>query len=412
MVISNIFLDKDTHFLTLSADIAFRGKSIQRAYLKIDRKYESLISDDASPFLAAVLLPCMKTKENIYIDGNVSAKLLQNTHAIMNLIKKWNIGLSKVKIRCRDVTHDSQKPKFVGSFFTAGVDSFYTYLKKSKTKEKITHLILVHGFDIPLENKSFFKEVKKTIEKVAKEEKIQPVIIETNIGTIVEQRLIWDFSHGGALGAVALFLRGGMKEIFISGAVKNNELFPYGTHPQLDKLWSTQTLSVQSIGGEHNRLEKIIHVVSKSPLALKYLRVCTQNIKGKYNCSRCHKCLITMIYLYSADVLKEAKTFDPVLDLSLVKQMYYDYKFKYNTQAEAILAFLKREKRDKELQDAISYSLAKSKKPQVMKRISQIIAQWDQNHNERRLYQFIFTMNNKEDRNVLFKFLLNRGILK
>jgi len=412
MVISNIFLDKDTHYLTLSADIAFRGKSVQRAYFKIDRKNESLVADDASPFLAAVLLPCMKTKENIYIDGNVSAKLLQNTHAIMNLIKKWNIGLTKVKIRCRDVTHDSQMPKFVGSFFTAGVDSFYTYLKKDKTKEKITHIILVHGFDIPLENKSFFKEVKKTIEKVAKEEKIQPVIIETNIGHIVEQRLVWDFSHGGALGAVALFLRGGMKEVFISGAVKNNELFPYGTHPQLDKLWSTKTLSVQSIGGEYNRLEKITNVVSKSPLALKYLRVCTQNIKGNYNCSRCHKCLMTMIYLYYSQALEKAKTFDSELDLTLVKHMYYDYKLKYNRQAEVVLALLKREKREKELQDAINYSLTQSKKPHIMKRMSQIIAQWDQNHNERRLYQFIFNMNAKEDRNMLFKFLLNRGILK
>ena len=412
MVISNIFLGKDTRFLTLSADIAFRGKSVQRAYLKVNKKYESMVINDASPFLAAVLLPCMKTQENIYIDGSVSGKLLENTNAIMHVVKKWNIGLSKIKIRCKEVTQDKGKPKFVGSFFTAGVDSFYTYLKQRKTKDKVTHLILVHGFDIPLENKTFFKEVKKTIEKVAKEEKIQSVIIETNIGHIIEQRLVWDFSHGGALASVALFLREGLKRISISSAVRNNELFPYGTHPHLDKLWSTEKLAVQSIGGEYNRLEKIINVVGKSPLALQYLRVCTQNIKGKYNCSRCHKCLITMMYLYSIGVLHKSKTFDTKLDLTHVRHMYYDYKFKYNTQAEAVLALLKREKREKELQDAIVYSLTESRKPHVMKRIYQIIAQWDQNHNERKLYQFVFSLNGKEDRNALFKFLLNRGILK
>jgi hypothetical protein len=412
MVISNIILDKETRFITLSADIAFRGKAVQRAYLKIDKKYSSLITLDASPFLAAILLPCMKTGENIYIDGSVSSKLLENTHSIMNLIKKWNIGLSRIKIRSKKATPDKGKQKFVGSFFTAGVDSFYTYLKQKKTKDKITHIILVHGFDIPLENKTFFKEVKKTVEKVAKEEKVQPVIIETNIGQIVEQRLVWEFSHGGALASVAMFLRGDLREISISTAVRNNELFPYGSHPHLDKLWSTETLTVQSIGGEYNRLEKIINVVGKSPLALSYLRVCTQNIKGKYNCSRCHKCLVTMIYLYSTGVLKNSKTFEPVLDLNLVRHMYYDYKFKYNTQAEAVLKFLKREKREKELQDAVIYSLAQSRKPHTMKRIYQLIAQWDQNHNERRLYQFVFSMNRKEDRNILFKFLLNRGILK
>jgi hypothetical protein len=412
MVISNIFLDKDSHFITLSADIAFRGKSVQRAYIKLDRKFESLFVNDASPFLAAVLLPCMKSKENIYVDGRVSAKFLHNTNSVMNLVTKWNIGMSKIKIRSKDVAPHVGSPKFVGEFFTAGVDSFYTYLKQKKTKDKITHLILVHGFDIPLDNKTFFAEVKKTVEKVAKEEKIQAVTLETNLGQIVEQRLVWDFSHGGALAAIALLLRGGLTKVFVSTAVRNNELFPYGTHPHLDKLWSSETLSIESIGGEYNRLEKIINVVGKSPLALKYLRVCTQNIKGKYNCSSCHKCLMTMMYLHYCGVLNKAKTFDNEIDLTRVRNMYYDYKLKYNTQAEAILKLFKKEKRDKDLQEAIIYSLTQSRKPHVMKRIYQMIAQWDQNHNDRRLYQFVFSMNNKEDRSALFKFLLNRGVLK
>src|SRR5437868_4008243 len=151
MVISNIKKTTDAHFVTLSADIAFRGKPIRRAYIRIAKKYESLVVNDASPFLAAVLLPCMKTKENIYVDGSVSEKFLENTNAIMNLVKKWPIDLKKVKIRSKSLTKDTGKPKFIGTFFTAGVDSLYTYLSKKKTKEKITHLILVHGFDIALE---------------------------------------------------------------------------------------------------------------------------------------------------------------------------------------------------------------------------------------------------------------------
>ena len=412
MVISNIFLDKNSRYITLSADIAFRGKSVNRAYLKIDKKHESLLINDASPFLAAVLLPCMKSKENIYIDGSVSTEFLHNTEAIMNLVKKWNIGMSNIKIRCKEVVPDKSNPKFIGEFFTAGVDSFYTYLKQKKTAEKITHLILVHGFDIPLDNKPFFDEVKKTVEKVAQEEKIQAVTLETNIGHIVEQRLVWEYSHGGALASAALFLRGGLKKVFVSAAVRNEELFPYGTHPHLDKLWSTETISFANVGGEYNRLEKIMHVVSKSPLALKYLRVCTQNIKGKYNCSHCHKCLMTMIYLNYVGVLKQSHTFEKKLDLTRIKHMYYDYKLKYNTQAEAILALLQKDNRDPELQEAIVYSLEQSKKPHFLKDVFKKIAQWDQNHNERRLYQFVFKMNSKQDRNALFKFLLNRGILK
>ncbi len=412
MVISNLTCTKNNTTVTLAADLAFRGKKIERAYISVDKKYESFVTHDASPFLAVALLPCMKTKENIYIDAPVSSKLLSNTNLIMSLVSKWNIGLTEINIRTKSTTKDNAKPKYTGTFFTAGVDSFYTYLKHAKGSKKITHFILVHGFDIPLSNKSFFNKVKSTVEKVATEEKINAIFLETNIGEIVEKRLLWEFSHGGALAAVALFLRNNIKTVLISGAVKNDQLFPYGTHPELDKLWSTEKMSIKSVGGEYDRLGKINAVVSKSPLALKYLRVCAQNLKGKYNCSRCFKCLMTMMYLEGNGVLSQAKTFDKTIDLAAVKKMYYDYKLKYNIQGEMILALLKQKKRNVPLQVAIAYSLEKSKRPQFMKLLYKAVAAFDQNYNDRRLYQFVFKMNNKDDRNFIFKFLFKKGILK
>ncbi|MGI8419706.1 MAG: hypothetical protein ACR2LN_03605 [Candidatus Levyibacteriota bacterium] len=412
MIINNFSLTEVTAHLSIAADITFQGKKTQNAYFKFEKADRALLAIDMSPFLAAVLLPCMKTGESITIEGSISEKLLKNTEKIMNLVSGWNIDLKPIKIHAETIIKDTYKPDGVGCFFTAGVDSFYTYLKHQSGKEKITHLILVHGFDIPLSNKSFFAQVKATVEEVAKKEKVKAVILETNIGEIVEQRLVWDFSHGGALGAVALLLRQGLKQVYIAGAVKDDQLFPYGTHPHLDKLWSTETLTIQSDGGEHDRIEKITEVISKSSLALKYLRVCAQNIKGKYNCSHCYKCLITMIYLTGADALKKAATFDNVLDPELVKKMYYDYRLKYNIQGEMALALLIKLNKYPKIQEAIVYSLEKSKKPKVAKRISGSIAQWDQRYNDRRLYRWVFKINNSEDRNMIFKFLLNKGLLK
>src|SRR6266498_1553321 len=230
MVISNLTFSKDANQVILSADISFRGKKLEHAYIAVDKKYEKFVARDASPFLAAVLLPCMKTGENIYIDGNISTQLFANTSEIMKLVKSWNIGLKRIKIRSKTTEEDSTKPKYIGSFFTAGVDSFYTYIKHhEKKREKISHLILVHGFDIPLENKNFFTKVKATVNKVATEEKVKAIFLETNIGEIIEKRLVWDFAHGGALAAIALFLRGNIKKILIPGAVRKDQLFPYGT---------------------------------------------------------------------------------------------------------------------------------------------------------------------------------------
>lgn len=411
MVISNLTLTRTAKTVTLAADISFRGKKTETAYLTTDIKFESCIANDATPFLAAVLLPCMKSGENIYVDDTVSKQFLTNATAIMKLVKRWNIGLNPVKIRVRSTVADLGKPKGNASFFTAGVDSFYTYLKHKTSRTPITHLVLAHGFDIPLSNKTFFNEVAKTVEKVAKEEKVEAVIIETNIGEIIEKRLVWDFAHGGALAAVALFLRRGLKNVFIAGAVRNDQLFPYGTHPHLDPLWSTETLTVKSDGGEYDRIGKIQHSIATSPLALKYLRVCTQNLKGKYNCSRCYKCLMTMMYLTAFDALKNAKTFERTINLDAVKRMYYDYKLKYNIQGERALATLKRQKKAPALQDAIAYSLEKSKHPKVLKRVAQKVATFDQKYNDRRLYRYVFKMNN-DDRSGLFKILLKLGVMK
>ncbi len=167
MVISNLSIIKNANFVTLAADISFRGKKTQRAYISVDNTYENFLATDASPFLAAVLLPCMKTGENIYVEDNVSNKLLENTDAIMDLVSGWKVGLKKIKVRVKETTRDTSQPHFVGSFFTAGVDSFYTYLKHNKKeKDTITHLIMVHGFDIPLSNITLFQEVKATVGKV------------------------------------------------------------------------------------------------------------------------------------------------------------------------------------------------------------------------------------------------------
>ncbi|HWY80189.1 MAG TPA: hypothetical protein VNW29_07565 [Candidatus Sulfotelmatobacter sp.] len=404
MIISNVLVGKQSDQTVLSADIIFRGKPTQQAYFKVSDTYKSFVSTDASPFLAALLLSCMKTRENIYIDGSISEKLLKNANEIMIFVSKRKIKMYKIKIRSKKVIKDSGKPRHIGSFFTGGVNSFYTYLNHQKKKDKITHFILVHRMDTPHENKTFFIKAKSTVQKVAKEEKIKVVLVETNIGSIIDKTLVWDFINGGVLASIALLLRKNFKKIFIAGAIESDQLFPNGISSKLYNLWSTETLELKNDDVGYDRLTKITKVISKSPLALKYLFVCTQNANGKYNCSHCYQCLITMIYLVCADSLKQVKTFDKKLDLDLVKKMYFDYKLKHSSQGEAAIILLKNQKRELDLQEAIGYSLEKSKKPKLVKRFYQTVTQWDQKYNEQRLHQFVLRINNN-NKDTLFKFL-------
>lgn len=412
MIINNIIRTSHRGKTTLQADIAFDRQKKETMFFRIDSKYKVFLAMDASPFLAAILLPCMRRREDIFIDGSVSRMLLQGIEKIMDVYESWPLGLQRISIRVKNQKNDTYNPKYIACFFSAGVDSFYTYLKNRKqNRNRITHFILVHGFDILLSNTDFFRVVARRIRRIAQEENIALITVATNAGEIIEARIKWDYGHGGALAAVALCLRNKLKRTYISSAVSTEELYPYGTHPDLDKHWSTETLQIVHEGTEYNRLEKVINCIAKSPLALKHLRVCSQNRKGKYNCSRCFKCLRTMEELLCADVLDRCETFHKKIDLKAVENVYY-LKY-YDIRVKRILSYLQKQNREPQLQAAIMRSLQKSKQFSLKRSISNFIAHVDQTYNERRLYKFIFfTLNNKQDRNVYFKLLTWGGIIK
>ena len=410
MIIEDIQLRTKSNKITLTASLTFNGKKKQEAYLSTDKVHGKFIASDASPFLAAVLIPCMKTGEDIIIHGSISQQLLQNTYKIMELLTGWNKEFSRISVIADTVQEDAFRSKNIASFFSGGVDSFYTYLKNRK---KINHFIFVNGFDIELANKALFTKTVKNINAVAKKENVTVIVVETNLKYIIEPIYVWDWIHGGALAATALFLRADLKQLYIAGAVRTDQLFPYGTHPQLDYLWGSENLTIFHHGNEYSRFEKIIHTIAKSDLALSYLRVCTENTKGDYNCSQCTKCLRTMIQLASVEALSKAKTFKSKPDLNLVRSMYYDFSHNYQVEAEPVIAMLEKEKRSPELLDAVRESLQKSRKgPPFVKKVANRIALFDQNYNQRRLYTFIFQMNNKKDRNLFFKLFVKIGAIR
>lgn len=409
MRITNIQSSFSNNYHTLSADILFEGEKKQCIFFRIDSADSEMIYNDASPFLAALLLPSMKKGEDIYVDGTISEQLYKNLKNIMNLTAKWNAGFQKVKISVKQIKKDNFIPKYNGCFFTGGVDSFYTYLKH---KRSITHFITIHGCDISLKDKQFFQEVKKSINKIAVEENKKLIVIESNYREIIEPHLEWEWELGSALSAAGLFLRKGFKEIYIPGGMRYDQLCPYGTHPDLDPLYSTETLTFFHDGCEYNRLEKVLYSISKSPLALKYLRVCCFILKDTYNCNSCFKCLQTKIELYCAGVLDKSETLDNSMDLGQIRNIYYNCKLNFHLFGEDTLHYLKKNKLHTDLQKALEYSLLNSKNPYFIRRLADFIAELDKKYNKRRIYSFIFTKNNDQDRSFFFKTCARMGLIK
>ena len=103
------------------------------------------ISRTGDPFLVSALLPAMVRGEALEIDPGlpVSPKLLGNISRLQEIHHSWNPALEVVPIRAMTAPASTLHAGAM-SFFSGGVDSEFTFLKR---KDEISHLVFIQGFD-------------------------------------------------------------------------------------------------------------------------------------------------------------------------------------------------------------------------------------------------------------------------
>jgi hypothetical protein len=115
--------------------------------------------------------------------------------------------------------------------------------------------------------------------------------------------------HGAALASVALFASERFREVLIPATHSLRDLVPWGSHPELDPLWSTEAVALVH-DGPISRLEKL-RKVAHSDVAMRHLRVCFRHSlhgMSALNCGRCEKCLRTMAGLRAIGALQRCQT--------------------------------------------------------------------------------------------------------
>ena len=322
IIIRHVKVTRSGQATVLSAQCKIRKIGWDTVYFSLNNTAQSAyVYHDASPFAAALLLPSMKQGEDLIIQGCISEQLYNGMDAVMREVLGWDLGLKPIEIRADAVSADTHDPQRTASFFSGGVDSFYTYLKHKNDPAgagRVESFILVNGFDVDRRNTQLWKRALTNIKVIAAAENVELVIVRTNIQRLVEPILLWDYTHGGCLAAVGLFLRGAFRRIYIPSTHSVGEQIPWGSNLALDGHWSTERTVFVHDGTEATRINKVISQIAQSPIALDHLRVCYQNEKGAYNCGRCDKCLRTMVNLYIAGSLEKSKTFPHRIDPELV----------------------------------------------------------------------------------------------
>jgi hypothetical protein len=376
MKISQVNLNESDGHVSLTALCSTKRGRSTKVYFKFSKKYKSFIAVDASPFAAAILLPSMKLGEDLTIEGKISKQLYDGMHEIMDVVCGWDIGLRRINIKAAEVANDTVQGDTVATCFSGGVDSFYTWLKhKNDTTSPVQAMLFVNGYDISLDNKELLDVTVKSIKTIANEENAQLIQAESNIRTFIDPILGWGLSHGGCLAAAGLCLRQGLKLMYIPSSRIIEQQRPWGTSLFTDHLWSTEKLSFIHDGAEASRVNKVVWQISKSPVALKHLRVCWKEVESSYNCGVCSKCIRTMVNLRVAGVLDQAATFPNTIDNKRIANMRID-EGDIVHQKENIDA-LKERDLDPDLRTALQTSLDIALNPSLKRRILKAVTYLD-----------------------------------
>jgi len=388
MKIHNIQSYTKNELAGISADIHLLSGKTYTVFYEVEKKYAHLLSCDGTSFLAAMLPIGMLYKEDIEVDDSVSTKFMSHTKRIMKITESWNHGFHPIMLNVKKEQKDTKNGKFVGSFFSGGADSYYTYIKNRK---KINSLVFVHGFDIKVSDFKLYSLVEKNIAKVADSEKVTLVKVRTNLREMYDHYIDWDLAHGFAIGSVALSLRNGFSSLYVSCGLPAKHQDHHSLTPDLDPLWSAEKMRMVHYGCNADKLLKL-KVLAKFPIVMETLRVCWMNKSNAYNCCTCEKCMRNMIGLYVCDSLEKCKTFDKALDLEPLKKVSVRaYELKYY---QAILDALDKKGDKTEVQKAIKAcivrnSMASAHKKTLLGSLRIQLRMIDKRYNKNRVYWFL-----------------------
>ncbi|MDW3207336.1 MAG: hypothetical protein R8L07_17495 [Alphaproteobacteria bacterium] len=280
------------------------------------------IRSAATPFVLACLQTSMLEGEAVRHEGRLDPGLTDGVARGQEIQSEWFDYLTQVpitgsdKARLGDQGGNALLPgRGVACCFSGGVDSWYSLIKN---RESITHLLLVRGFDIDLENGNLWEQALDHARRVADALGLGLITCETNLRMIADPRHrhwgakfdgdFWGQAlHGAALAAVAHAAAGTIGTLIVPATHTVQQFKPWGSSPVLDPQWSGAHLNIVHDGCELDRVRKVFEIAEHA-VAVENLRVCHSNT-DELNCCRCEKCIRTMIALKLCGALHLATTF-------------------------------------------------------------------------------------------------------
>lgn len=281
----------------------------------------SVMVPSREALVAVTLFPAMKAGVALEVGGEVSNKMIDSLPIIQDVYHGW-FPETYQHIEVKKAIHVERmdtKARRVGVFFSGGVDSWYTLISNQNI---ITDLILIWGFDIPLDKQALFNQTRDNVQKIADAFGKNLVVVKTDVRTFTQPLVDWNWMYGAGMAAIGHLLSSEFRCVYTSAGQWYAHLKPAASHILLDPRWSSESLEIKYVGLEASRLEKV-REVAKHELALQTLRVCWRNPGDMYNCGWCEKCLRTMVALQIVGVLDRSPTFRGPINAKRLSQLRF-----------------------------------------------------------------------------------------
>ena len=262
--------------------------------------YSQTLTKTCDPFLLAILFTAMRSSTDVFVHGQVSQSLLRNLEEFQ---AAWNCWRPDKYTRIEIMAEDEQEKEKINNSnaavlaFSGGVDSCFSAWRHhtgscGRLRQNLQAAMLVHGFDIPIDEKDTFNRTAQNAGKMLKSLGIELITVATNFRELGDN---WEDAHGAAIASSLMLLQNGYSAGLIASTEPyNNLVLPWGSNPVTDKLMSSDGFQIIHDGAAFTRSDKV-REISNWPEALQYLRVCWEGEQKDRNCSRCEKCIRTIL---------------------------------------------------------------------------------------------------------------------
>jgi len=263
--------------------------------------------------LAASVHRAMADGEDLHLAGTASFAMLANLEHYIEIWSSWRpdlyqpIGLSADKVDTTTSPHSRVSPSAVLAF-SGGLDSSATLVRQIEglAKRDTAHvrmLMVVHGFDLPLDAPSAFSRALTSIGRQVARFELPSSVVTTNWRQTFQCN--WEMEYVAALSA-CLHLYSAQYPVGLFAIDESyatiKDYLPWSNNPVSNHYLSGESFEVRGDAGALSRGEKA-ELVARYPEIGDNLRVCWAGPMTGENCGRCEKCVRTQLNFIARGLL-------------------------------------------------------------------------------------------------------------